>query len=202
MVRFPVGLAAPLFDRSLLQPSQAIPCRFGALKPFTTLTSQPPRPSSPTFPHKTPRSTLFKAHSPRSSPLRRPYDVAFVLESGCLHHCSSGFICATVAHMNFHQPFASNISLVGKRVGKVGKRVGTSPLATRWWYLSNSWTDTTFGYCFASSISLRMLRISSIDIFSLRVCSRSSSCWAVALTLMSANLDGNRMDVSSQERAE
>ena len=53
-----------------------------------------------------------------------------------------------------------------------------------------------------SSISASSPRISSIASFSRRIPSRSSSCWAVALTEMSANLDGNKMDVSSQDKAE
>jgi len=52
-----------------------------------------------------------------------------------------------------------------------------------------------------SNISASSPRISSMDSFSLRMLSRSSSWLAVALTLMSANLDGNRMLVSSQDRA-
>ncbi len=53
-----------------------------------------------------------------------------------------------------------------------------------------------------SSISARMPRISSIAIFSRRMNSFSSSWSAVAFTLMSANLAGKRIDVSSQDNAE
>lgn len=55
---------------------------------------------------------------------------------------------------------------------------------------------------FASSISFRMLRISSMASFSLRTNSFSSSSWAGALTSVSANLDGKRIAVSSQLNAE
>lgn len=53
-----------------------------------------------------------------------------------------------------------------------------------------------------SNISASSPRISSIANVSRRMCSCSSSWFAVAFTLISANLLGNRMDVSSQERAE
>ncbi len=53
-----------------------------------------------------------------------------------------------------------------------------------------------------SSISASSPRISSMDSFSRRTASRSSSWFAVAFTEMSANLLGNRMDVSSQLKAE
>lgn len=53
-----------------------------------------------------------------------------------------------------------------------------------------------------SSISARIERTSSIDSFSLRMLSFSSSWFAVAFTEMSANLLGNRIEVSSQLRAE
>ena len=52
-----------------------------------------------------------------------------------------------------------------------------------------------------SSISPRMLLISSMASFSLRMCSFSSSWDAVAFTLMSANLLGKRMEVSNQLKA-
>ncbi len=53
-----------------------------------------------------------------------------------------------------------------------------------------------------SSISESNPRISSMSSFSRRMCWASPSWFWVALTEMSANLAGNRMDVSSQERAE
>lgn len=54
----------------------------------------------------------------------------------------------------------------------------------------------------SSIISFRILRTSSIDAFSRRIASFSSSWFWVAFTLMSANLLGNRIDVSSHDRAE
>ena len=62
--------------------------------------------------------------------------------------------------------------------------------------------DYVYWVVFASSISFRMLRISSMASFSLRTNSFSSSSWAGALTSVSANLDGNRIAVSSQLNAE
>lgn len=53
-----------------------------------------------------------------------------------------------------------------------------------------------------SSISASSDRMSSIASFSLRTASFSSSWLAVALTEMSANLLGNSIEVSSQDRAE
>ena len=63
-------------------------------------------------------------------------------------------------------------------------------------------TPQICGVNHSSSISANRPRISSIAIFSLRMLSFSSSWLAVALTLISANLLGNRMLVSSQDRAE
>jgi hypothetical protein len=56
--------------------------------------------------------------------------------------------------------------------------------------------------CFASNISANSERISSIAIFSRLTTSFSVSWSTVAFTEMSANLDGNRIDVSSQLKAE
>ena len=64
-------------------------------------------------------------------------------------------------------------------------------------------TTTVGGYgAGGANISFRIDRISSIASFSRLMNSFSSSWSAVAFTEMSANLDGNRIDVSSQDKAE